>query len=464
VWKVDLNRLLRGVDSIVLGLAGRNTHETLTSAFTQYGLPAVDEGSKRQRVERCRELITPESVVSIAESMLAVGDLFTSDRNALQEALWWEDPSYPTILRRVRREVAQALDVVSLYQSWDDFMSLLGDLWLADDDPFSAFSLFGGHPTGSLRAQITQHVGRNPGDWSVEHLFKQLGAFNSSDRRFGLFLEGLASPAVLPEEGAQRAFVATVNGRLASAGATLAESGDDGGYPLFRIVSTSAARSRSPKNIVFGSPRKPDIRFASAVDNDIEIVDGADDVLVYDDQVGSEGLRWRDLQSWWMRKRELSDTLEAKNSLYARLLGGVPMDSPPQRELFFAYHREFRSSIPALPALLPEVWLHWDPKTVRQRGPQALLRFRMDFLLLLPHGQRVVLEVDGKQHYSDSRGYADPEIYARGMLADRDLKLAGYEVFRFGAAELGSERAGTVASDFFRSLFSRYGVSVPDNC
>ncbi|MFB7225150.1 hypothetical protein [Streptomyces sp. NPDC056227] len=29
------------------------------------------------------------------------------------------------------------------------------------------------------------------------------------------------------------------------------------------------------------------------------------------------------------------------------------------------------------PALLPEVWLHWDPKTVEERGPEALLRSRM---------------------------------------------------------------------------------------
>ena len=57
--------------------------------------------------------------------------------------------------------------------------------------------------------------------------------------------------------------------------------------------------------------------------------------------------------------------------------------------------------MPDLPALLPEVWLHWDPKTVAERGPNALLRFRMDFLLLLPAGARIVVEVDGKYHYAD---------------------------------------------------------------
>jgi very-short-patch-repair endonuclease len=67
----------------------------------------------------------------------------------------------------------------------------------------------------------------------------------------------------------------------------------------------------------------------------------------------------------------------------------------------------------------------------------ALLRFRMDFLLLLPHGQRVVLEVDGSHHYASPDGRRpDPARYADGVRGDRDLKLAGYEVFRFGATEV----------------------------
>jgi very-short-patch-repair endonuclease len=35
----------------------------------------------------------------------------------------------------------------------------------------------------------------------------------------------------------------------------------------------------------------------------------------------------------------------------------------------------------------------------------------MDFLLLLPNRSRVVVEVDGKQHYADA-GRADPARYA----------------------------------------------------
>ena len=60
----------------------------------------------------------------------------------------------------------------------------------------------------------------------------------------------------------------------------------------------------------------------------------------------------------------------------------------------------------------------------------------MDFLLLLPNSVRVVIECDGQQHYADNTGKASPRRYAAMMAADRDLRLKGYEVYRFGGAEL----------------------------
>lgn len=128
--------------------------------------------------------------------------------------------------------------------------------------------------------------------------------------------------------------------------------------------------------------------------------------------------------------------------------------------MFEAFFKGFRSAVPKLPALLPEVWLHWDPRTVEGRGPDALLRFRMDFLLLLPQGVRVVIEVDGKQHHADATGTADVQRYAQMVRADRELKLAGYEVFRFGAAELQAPEAKANVQAFFEALFKCYGVPI----
>ena len=84
----------------------------------------------------------------------------------------------------------------------------------------------------------------------------------------------------------------------------------------------------------------------------------------------------------------------------------------------------------------------------------------MDFLLLLPHGQRVVLEVDGTHHFTSPDGRPDGAKYADNMRGDRDLKLNGYEVFRFGATELQDrERARTLLQRFFADLFRRFNVT-----
>ncbi len=199
---------------------------------------------------------------------------------------------------------------------------------------------------------------------------------------------------------AQRRVVAAVNRHLLSAGAELRETGTDGGYPVVSVVSTRVARARTPKNLIFASPEKPDIRFTDAIDNDIEIVANADKVLVYDRPIAVSGLRWRDLQAWWKDAQQMASDDEAKISLYRRLASSLPRTSPPQRNLFALYHEIHGAGVRDLPALLPEVWLHWDHMTALERGRDALLRFRMDFLLLLTHGQQVVLEVDGAHHFA----------------------------------------------------------------
>jgi hypothetical protein len=309
----------------------------------------------------------------------------------------------------------------------------------------------------SLRKQIGQHVLRNP-DWPAEQLFDELGAIDSAgDARFAKFLEGLASADVVPDEDTRRRVVAAVNPHLRAARAELRETGEDGGYPVFTVVPTRVSRGR-PKNLIFASQAKPDIRITDAIDNEIEIVTNAENVLVYD-RPTHEGVLWRDLQAWWKDTRQITDDDEAKSTLYKRLRSSLPKDSPPQRNLFDLYHHIHLDDLPGLPALLPEVWLHWDPKTVRERGPAALLRFRMDFLLLLPHGHRVVLEVDGATHYSTD-GHPDAAVYADGVRADRELKLARYEVFRFGATELqhpGS--ADPMLRQFFADLFRQFDVT-----
>jgi very-short-patch-repair endonuclease len=140
--------------------------------------------------------------------------------------------------------------------------------------------------------------------------------------------------------------------------------------------------------------------------------------------------------------------------------------------VFRAYYEHFGPRPPdRLPALIPQVYLHYDPYTKRERGDeQVLARQRMDFLLLLENGVRIVLEVDGQHHYGVEAGgkfQANPGLYASMAAEDRRLRLAGYEVYRFGGHEfkgvrldhdeVDAESAGLVV-DFFTRLFKRHGV------
>ncbi len=144
-----------------------------------------------------------------------------------------------------------------------------------------------------------------------------------------------------------------------------------------------------------------------------------------------------------------------------RLLASVPRESPPARSFFKAYFRIYKERMgAALPALIPEVYLHHHPDRKADRPADSpFVRERMDFLMLLPRDVRAVFEIDGKQHYSDEHGRAEPRRYAQMVSTDRVLKLKGYEVWRFGGRELYTEdEASACVEAFFDAFFRRHGV------
>lgn len=161
--------------------------------------------------------------------------------------------------------------------------------------------------------------------------------------------------------------------------------------------------------------------------------------------------------SWWNNNNPDYD-IEVEKSFVERLR--LSLDSAPEVKLLRTYYNYlYKLKNKNLPALIPQVHCHYDPKSANMRNGQGYVHQRMDFLLLLPHGVRVIIEIDGKQHYAE-QDVASPPKYASMVRDDRDLKLYGYDVYRFGGQEFTvCDRDLTIMlEDFFLKLFKKYGL------
>lgn len=217
--------------------------------------------------------------------------------------------------------------------------------------------------------------------------------------------------------------------------------------------------SGKTKNLIFASiGPKPDLVLRDAVNNDVEIVANSDSCLIYDQPLPDGGLTFNHLAAWWAAHPSCPPDLDSPGiarDLYQRLARSLA--SRPELLLFRTYYSRFNDD-PDVIALLPQVYLHYDPRDQRTRRASAtgapLARQRMDFLMLFSDRRRVVIEVDGKQHYANG-DTASPRLYSEMVAEDRRLKLAGYQVFRFGGYELQQPDAEAKLNKFFDEIHVR---------
>lgn len=314
---------------------------------------------------------------------------------------------------------------------------------------------------------IYQHRINNPGDWTDHYLLcTRLDLLKCEEEIFGKFLENCVHPIVQPDKEQATGIVSFLNECLKHDGYILRETSQISGKSVYKLSRIKGGVSGSVKNLVFAANGpKPEIVLVDAVSNNIKIVKNEKFCLIYDKPILEQGLLWKDLLEWWQGKQPhpISDHKTLERGLLNRLLASLSVDSPPERLLFQTYYRHFLRDLGNnLPALIPQVYLHYDPKTVRQlaqsQRDKNLIRQRMDFLLLFSNHTRIVLEVDGQQHYSVD-GKAKPALYAEMVAEDRRIRLQGYEIYRFGGAELQDNQQGKdTIIDFFNALFQQHSI------
>jgi very-short-patch-repair endonuclease len=400
--------------------------------------------SKSKYVDKRIFHLDKEKIIRLARDVLAKWDSF-SLRECLRRFLCDNRPRLTIV---TRQRLCQELDAKPALNGHMAVTDFIGELMPVNELPSldPRFSTFFG--------EILQHTERND-DWDNSQILERIGVMTASDEFLCEFLELLVHPTV--RDGIEQSeFVTVINRVICVDGFALEEADNMSGVPVFALSCPGASAKGRPKNLIFASTGpKPEILLADAVDNDIRIATNAQYVLVYDRLIVRAGLTWVDLLNWW-KSHPAADLENIEHSLYHRLLKSLT--SPPEQYFFRAYYTAFKDRLNEWPALIPQVYLHYDPKTVRELdGARRFLRQRMDFLLLLPDRVRVVVEIDGKQHYALDDGMASPRLYAEMMREDRLLRLKGYELYRFGGHELQNySSTEEVVRNFFNTLMERH--------
>ena len=242
---------------------------------------------------------------------------------------------------------------------------------------------------------IWQHMDRND-DWSFEYLFNTyLNLAKVSDEDFIHFLEQYVHPLVQRfqwdedcEEriDLQEKCVAAINKYLETCGFRLKEENKIADKRVYIVIPLVSGVEGKVKNIIFAATQKPEIAFNDVLNNDICITRNEEHCLIYDKKISEKGLTWKQLVDWYATIENISPMEESY--LIERLKNS--MDSEPEKMFFDAYIEVVKEYGDFIPALLPQVYLYYDPLSVKVRGWKLFEHQKMDFLMLCSMSERIV--------------------------------------------------------------------------
>ncbi|PGU00117.1 DUF559 domain-containing protein [Bacillus cereus] len=160
-----------------------------------------------------------------------------------------------------------------------------------------------------------------------------------------------------------------------------------------------------------------------------------DGYLVFNDRIPAEGLTWKRLYTWWENQNPISNKPEV---LRERMKEVCYWSENKFLKLYLELYGE-----DCYPAILPQITIAYSPilskSDLRNFKIVPNHRYTMDFMVIPNNITKMIIEIDGKEHYSklENKQYiADPSLYAAQVKEDRELKLKGYSVFRFGGFEV----------------------------
>ena len=326
-----------------------------------------------------------KAIISAAKQMISSypgtrGKPSAADLQHLQDALWWiESNGLQQISNVTRYKIAENLEKVpfwgrlsireffypilpaileelSLPEIGTDGSLYIGLSWI----PFS--NLLGGDPSKPLQ----------PSRISTAEFLRSIGIATWPDERLFLLIERMVDPEVQALD-LQKNLVAQLNAFLKQDNFECRQEGIESGAPIYKVRRKGATVLGTPKYIIFASTGpKPDIIIDDVLNMDVRIIRYADQCLVYDQPPPQDDLTWQMLLEWWSVKKgtKFSES-EIRQDLGKRLRASL--QSEPERILFDTYFKMVKPKYGRnLPALLPQVYLHYDPRYRTERDKPVL--------------------------------------------------------------------------------------------
>ena len=222
-------------------------------------------------------------------------------------------------------------------------------------------------------------------------------------------------------------------------------------------ISTNTAsigNSDFVSGLVFACKFKPTCRYD--VDSQKMLYKRDDDLyLIFDDEIGEEGIRNKHLKAWW-KKNNKSGTLEK------RIKSCIKVGSLQER-VFDIYKKNIEESLgDDTPALLVEMELYHNSYTTKlnkKYDPQ-----RMDFCLVLGD-KKILIELDGIQHIGELKKngvwVASSEKYSEQCLFDMQWQLNGNEIYRISNqtfANMSDKEVEEFITNLFKSLLKKHNI------
>ena len=332
---------------------------------------------------------------------------------------------------------------------------------------------------GARKTPVLNEISRHMDsfdDWEFNYLFDTvLDLLNVSDDKFIHFCEQYVNPIFKRRRRNEddewvditQECVDAINRGLSDVGLSLQPAEQVAGRIKYKVLPINPGAQEPIKNIIFAAKYKPDIVLDDVLANGIKVVN-ANGALIYDQGIPMNGISWEALVNWYEQLTQ-GNTEKQMIDLFDNCL-----DSKAEKMFCKVYISYVAAHGKHIPALIPQVYMYYDPKTKAQREWQIFEHQKMDFMMIISPSQRVVFEIDGYQHYAEDdevpgtfhKHYASPARYADMVKAHREMSLAGYDVYRFGGREFwvndytSEEDIISNIRAFFDRLFEKYYVNV----